>query len=268
MSCKKKIRLCCGFTLIELAISVMIVSLIISGIISIQNQRIRADRENDMQRKLDEISEALYNYKLVNYKLPCPGDSSLARSNQYFGLEADSEAESCDSGENISSNINTSNGNVFGGSVPVRTLGLRDEYAFDPWGRLFTYYVDKEATNVCNFAGNLGTEGMTDTNNLNVEDESGTTLSEDVLAVVISHGANGHGAYNSAGNRISKGITNTSELENCMCDASAAAASDADLVIRLQRTLPTDATNMSTNFDDVGRYFTKPFFYTYEEKNR
>lgn len=267
---KKNLHLLRGFTLIELSISVLIISLIIAGIVTIENQRIRVDKMSELDRKVEAIGAALYRYRLINSKLPCPGNSSLARSNANFGLQADGAAGACNAGASISSNINSSDGavSVFGGSVPVRTLGLSDDFAFDPWGRQFTYYVDKNANDPDNWTGIDGTDGLTDTNLLNVQDESGTTLNEDVLAVVISHGPNGHGAFNVAGVRYSASITNVSELENCMCSSSAVATSDSNRLIRIQRTLPTSATNFTTNFDDVGRFFNKAYFYTYAEKNR
>ncbi len=267
MGSRRKIGSQQGFTLVELSISVLIISLLIAGIVTIENQRIRVAQRDELDDKLARIGEALYNYRLLNNKLPCPGDSSLARTDANFGLQADGAAGDCSVGATISSNINSSDGgiSVFGGSVPVRTLGLPDGIAFDPWGNQFTYYVDKEANNSTNFTGINGTAGVTDSNLLNVQDESGATLSEDVFAVVLSHGANGHGAFNVAGNRLSAGITNAAEQENCMCDDAAAAAADTNRLIRIQRTLPTSATDSKTNFDDIGRYYTKQFFYTYSE---
>ncbi|MDX2074563.1 MAG: type II secretion system protein [Alphaproteobacteria bacterium] len=270
MKIHKNSRMRAGFTLIELSISVLIISLMIAGIISIESQNERVVQRRELAIKLDAIGAALYNYRLVNNKLPCPGNASLAKTSANFGLQADGAAEACASGATISSNINLSDGgvSVVGGSVPVRTLGLPDDMAFDPWGNLFTYYLDKEANNTANFTGEYGTAGFTDTNLLNVQDESGATLSESVLAVVLSHGPNGHGAFNVAGNRVNASSSNAAEQENCMCDSSAVAASDTSLLIRIQRTLPTSSVDFTTNFDDVGRFYNKAFFYTYAEKTR
>lgn len=268
MSCKKYSLFSAGFTLLELSISILIIALLMGSVVTIDHQKQKTAEREDMARKLDLISAALYNYRMVNNKLPCPGDSSLAKSDANFGLQADSAAEACNAGATISSNINSSGNDVFGGSVPVRTLGLADDVAFDPWGNAFTYYVDKEGTNLCNFTGNRGTAGFTSSGNLNVEDESGTAMTDTILAVVVSHGSNGHGAYNIAGQRVNASSSNAAEQENCMCDVNVAAVADVSRLIRIQRTLPTSALDFKTNFDDVGRYFNKAFFYTYAEKTK
>lgn len=264
-----------GFTLIELSIVIIIISLILSGLMTLQNQRLRVEKSNDLSRKLDAIAEALYQYRLVNNKLPCPANASVANSDADFGLQADGAAETCQTGStaDLSSNINTSNNNVFGGGVPVRTLGLVDDFAFDPWGNKFTYYVDAEANNNANFTGVSGTDGVVlrETTSagtgLSTTDESGGASTTDVFAVILSHGPNGHGAFQTSGIRKSAGITNVSELENCMCTATAAANADVGREIRIQRNLTTTTTDLKTSFDDIARPLPRNFFYTYSERN-
>lgn len=264
---KKNMMRQSGFTLIELSISILVISLIIAGIMTVENQRVRSAKVDELDVKLEAIGKALYRYRVLNNRLPCPGDSSLAKSNADFGVQADGADGACDAGT-INSNINSSGGDVYGGSVPVRTLGLPDDVAFDAWGRQFTYYVDKNTTNSDNWTTEDGTAGVTDTDMLNVDDESSNVLDDDIFAVVISHGPNGHGSFNVAGNRFSANITNPQEQENCMCDEDAAAiAGDSSRTIRIQRTLPLNYKQFITNFDDIGRFYNKAYFYTYEEKN-
>jgi len=268
MAYKKHSRAASGFTLIELSVSILIISLILASVVTVEAQKGRVEKKAELARKLDMISEALYTYRLVNNKLPCPGNASLARTAANFGVQADGAPGECNSGATISSNINSTDlgVSVFGGSVPVRTLGLPDDFAFDPWDGQFTYYVDKNANVSDNFTSSAGTDGFTDTDILNVEDESGSPLNDNVLAVVLSHGPNGHGSFNIAGVRTSSESLNVAELENCMCDSDAVAVADTARNIRIQRTLPSSSTDYRTNFDDVARYFNKSYFYTYAEK--
>ena len=263
---KKKHHRHSGYTLIELSITVLVISLILAGVITIQNQKIRVEQREIIERKLDLISKVLYNYRLLNSRLPCPGNASLALSDDDFGVAADGASGACNLGATISSNINSSGNDVFGGSVPVRTLGLPDDVGFDPWGNQFTYYLDKNANVTDAFNGEDGTNSLADTNKLNVQDESGATLAEDVLAVVLSHGSNGHGGYNSAGMRVNAGSTNLAEQGNCMCDDATLPNTVADRFIRIQRTMPTSSTDFTTNFDDIGRFYPKSYFYTYAER--
>lgn len=269
MSCKFFSHFSRGFTLIELSVSVLIISLLLGGIISIENQKIRVSQQQELTRKLDAIGAALYHYRLLNNKLPCPGNSALARESSSFGVQANAVVdEACDAGVTISSNLNTSAGEVFGGSVPVRTLGLPDDVAYDPWGREFTYYIAQKANGSSHFTGEYGTAGVADDGKLEVEDESGTAVVDNVLAVVLSHGSNGHGGYNIAGVRVNAGSTNAAELVNCMCTSAAVASpAPASLTVRIQRTLPTSSTDFRTNFDDVGRFFNQGFFAIYSEKS-
>lgn len=268
MSCKKDSIRNSGFTLIELSMSLLIISLISASVVATLNQKARVDNANELNRKLDAIGEALYNYRILNNKLPCPSDSSLARTSSYFGLQANGADGTCSVGAGIASNVNTTGSppQVYGGGVPVRTLGLTDDIAYDPWGNEFTYYVRRDVNIATNFAN--GTEGISNNSNLQVYDESGASLGSNIFATIISHGPNGHGAYNIAGVRINSNVSNERELLNCMCGEDASAASVATLSVYLQRTLPTSYANTRTNFDDVGRYYPRGYFYTPAEKNR
>lgn len=257
-----------GFTLIELSISFIVIALIIVGLMTMQTQDQNNAKRTELISKMDAIEKALYNYRVVNSKLPCPGDASIARTSANFGVQANGNPGECHLGSTISSNINSNDAgvSVFGGSVPVRTLGLSDDMAFDPWGRLFTYYIDKNANIAENFVCNEGTIGLVDTDLLNVQDESGTEVNESIIAVVLSHGPNGHGGFLASGSRMSSGSTNAAEQENCMCDASAAAVGDSDRLIRFQRMLPTSAASNRTMFDDIVRYYPKRYFYLASER--
>lgn len=260
-----------GFTLIELSAVVIILSLLLAGVLTIQNQKVRRERLEQTNMKLEAIGKALQNYRLLHNKLPCPGDSSLdptdGTEKTRIGLQADGGDGSCHSGTNIESQNNTTGGtpDVFGGTVPVVTLGLPADYNVDGWGNMFSYHVDRVAT--IDF-GTGGTDGVTLTSSLIVEDESGTAITGDIFAAVISHGENGHGAFMPVGGstRKSSDSQNTNEQGNCMCDDGAADALTATMTITVARRNqnPTDA---SDSFDDIVSYFPRKFFYNSSELN-
>ena len=255
-----------GFTLIELSVVLLIISLMLGGILTIQNQKIRAERLAETNMKLDAISKALYNYRLIHGALPCPGDSSLASTHANFGLQAN--GASCDSGGTINSNHNSDAPyDTFGGSVPVTTLGLPSDYAVDAWGAYFTYYLHKGASNASNFA--TGTSAVdVSANAIIVKDESGTTIStNNIFAIVLSHGPNGHGAYLPSGSGVPKnsGSSNTNEENNCMCDNTANADLQPNFTIIVQQRTRDDYTDASTQFDDIVRFMPKDFYYTPSE---
>ncbi len=83
-----------GFSLIELAIVLFIVSLLIGGLLmplSAQNE-IRGRQETD--KALANIREALIGFAVVNGRLPCPAVASIPTGTTVSGLQAAFEATS------------------------------------------------------------------------------------------------------------------------------------------------------------------------------
>src|SRR5262249_29146889 len=87
--------------------------------------------------KLNAVEKALMEFRAKNDRLPCPGNATFTRNTANFGVEADIPG-TCKGGA-IGSN--QAWGDFAGGDVPVKTLGLPVEYAFDGWGRKFQYMV-------------------------------------------------------------------------------------------------------------------------------
>jgi len=83
-----------------------------------------------------------------------------------------------------------------------------------------------------------------------VKDVTGLPFTEKAAYVVFSAGADGHGGYTKAGQRLSAGITNTATLDNCNCD-STGAATTWDRSYTQQALREVSATD---RFDDHVRY--------------
>lgn len=102
------------------------------------------------------------------------------------------------------------------GVVPVRSLGLSDDYMLDGYGRRITYVVDTRATDqtTCRDMATTKSPGL-----ITVKDNYNY-----VMWTLISHGRNGHGAFpaqgSSVANRINSGSTSTDERINAFVDAS------------------------------------------------
>ncbi|MFZ2854470.1 MAG: type II secretion system protein [Rhodocyclaceae bacterium] len=103
-----------GFTLIELSIVLLIVSLLAGGmLVSFAAQRDVA-ASNETQKRLAEIRETLLGYAAINKRLPCPMPASItAPSDAGYG----SAAASCAAGTE--------------GILPWKTLGVPE---VDAWG--------------------------------------------------------------------------------------------------------------------------------------
>jgi prepilin-type N-terminal cleavage/methylation domain-containing protein len=123
-----------GFTLIEIAIVLLITGLLLGGLLPTLSSRIEQQNLREVQMQLDEIEQAVIGYAIVNGRLPCPASAS---SN---GLENFSAGASA---------VNGDCSNSYDGYAPAATLGLNtgDGYAVDPWGNRIHYALTKSNNN-------------------------------------------------------------------------------------------------------------------------
>jgi len=109
-----------GFTLIEIAIVLVIVGLLLGGVLTPFTAQKEQERRSEAFDYLDESRDALLGFAIVNNRLPCPDTD-----NPPDGLE-----NSCTAGT----------GNFRTGVLPWVTLSL--EVAVDPWGDPIGYAVN------------------------------------------------------------------------------------------------------------------------------
>src|ERR1700739_3194100 len=107
-----------GFTLVEIAIVLVIVGLIICGLITPLSMQIEQRKVTETQRALDEAREALIGYALHNGYLPCPAISAANGQEDRSGI-------ACTDTRRL-------------GFLPWATLGLPK---LDSWNHLFRYSV-------------------------------------------------------------------------------------------------------------------------------
>ncbi|MEO8600438.1 MAG: prepilin-type N-terminal cleavage/methylation domain-containing protein, partial [bacterium] len=196
-----------GFTLIEMAMVLMIVGLLLGGMLVPLSAQMDQRNSTDTQKQLAEIKEALIGYALANGQLPCP-----ANPTDVTGVTATAGIARTPPCTGASST----------GVLPWATLGVNET---DAWGNRFTYRVTSD------FADAIGNStyggctpspiptqasfGLCSTGNLNVLSAAsgGTNIASNVPAVIISHGKNAAGAYTPQGTQIAVG-SNADELEN------------------------------------------------------
>jgi prepilin-type N-terminal cleavage/methylation domain-containing protein len=252
-----------GFTLLELAIVLVIIALvtgmaITSGISVVETARLTAT-----QKKMKAIDDALMQYRASNDRLPCPADLTITQGSANFGLEAGAGAGSAiGTGTGVCTGTgmlpaanftgagatNTSQ-TAAEGAIPAITLGLSPDFMYDGWGNHFRYAVDLSYTAGGAFAGtNIGCVNAAVT----VNDANGNARSTGSVYALISHGANGHGAYTRNGVIENAGSVNTNELTNCHCNSSGASTGYAPTYVQMQQT--SDPANALDNFDDLVSY--------------
>ncbi len=243
-----------GFTLIELGIVLAVLSLMLGGVLAVATQNVRVAKKEELKIKMDAIESALLAFRKVNGYIPCPGDLTQQTDDADFGVRAP-DAGVCN-GSSPAAFVNTAV-TAAAGMVPVRDLGLPDSYAIDPWGGYFVYVTDLGATSTTTFTPNK----ITDTSTLGVItvlDELGGTRTAVAIAVLISFGPNGHGAYQVGGVRKLVSSTNDHEGQNCYCTPYPGGVFDiATFYQHPATTSPNDALD---SFDDIVRYYTRGQF--------
>ena len=224
-----------GFTLIQISILLIAASLVLVAILP--STRTNLNANNATTAKLNSILTVMRGYEASHAALPCPADASQPIGSTSYGVAAANPGTgspgNCTGGTPAANYVDTAN-NVAVGMVPVRALGLSNDYALDSYGRDITYAVDTNAT-VC-FSGSLpGKITVTD---------SGTPSS--TIASLVSHGPDGHGAWipltGSSGTavRLNAGATDTNELLNAHVNSSFVATTPLTNFVRSPPTATFD----------------------------
>ncbi len=244
-----------AFTLLEMSIALLIISVVVGGGIAILNNSISQRMYNDTVFKMEAIQNALSLYRNAFNRIPCPAGISFSigkTTTPTFGSEVGTPGDgNCTGASQVA-------GNVVAGAVPVKALQLPDDFAFDGWGRRLYYVVDRRFTQNNAFVS-YPISDIT-TGDIQILDAIGSTIQSRAIQILLSFGKDGHGAWNRTGTaRINAGTTNLNQMSNCSCDGSLAAtpAFDANFV---QAPIPLDGSVSATTFDDMVLYNTRRTF--------
>ena len=216
-----------GFSLIEMAFVLIIVTLLLGGLLVPFATQVEQKRIAETNKAMEEIKEALLGFALAHKRLPCP--DTIASND---GVE-DPQGGPCP--------VNTV------GNLPWATLGVGTA---DAWGNRFTYQVTPEFSDPATFFS-LGTPG---TLRICSSYTCASPVANTVPAVIVSHGKNGYGAVNSntpigppAANAAPTGKDEQQNLHNTIPPST-------DFVSRIQtgpRSACADATAAPCEFDDL-----------------
>lgn len=128
-----------GFTLVEVAISIVIISgLLTIGALLIPRYAAQFQETGSYDR-MQRIHQALSAYAQKYNRIPCPAEPDSAIVAQPFGTERGSGVN----GQNIGACATNATRH---GIVPWRTLGLNYDDIFDSFGNMFTYRVSRTPT--------------------------------------------------------------------------------------------------------------------------
>lgn len=191
-----------GFTLVEIAVVMVIIGLIIVGSLTSVSALQKSQRTKDNTAALNAALEALIGFATTSQpwpRLPCP-DNNGDRLEDLW-VPAPPANGSCATHE---------------GWLPTATLGLPDTEA---WGNRIRYRVDANFSDrplILPPGGSL--LSLSTVANLRVCSDpacgAGTVLGNNLPVVLVSHGANGRGARNSVNGLIAQPAAGTHERAN------------------------------------------------------
>jgi type II secretory pathway pseudopilin PulG len=197
-----------GFTLIEIAVSLFILTLVISALLGPMAVQIEERQVRESERTMNEMLEALVGYAVTQTvpHLPCPD-----RTSGGAGTPNDTANDGIEDFNTGTGACTATNGD---GNIPWATLGVS---ATDVWGNRFRYLVTPA------FSNRVTAMTLTSAGTLKVCAAAPTSatcggtsyIADNVPAVILSHGKNGSGAMNASNNtQISIAGASTHETEN------------------------------------------------------
>ncbi|HVS27361.1 MAG TPA: prepilin-type N-terminal cleavage/methylation domain-containing protein [Burkholderiales bacterium] len=205
-----------GFTLIELAVVLFILTLLLSSLLVPLGTQINQSNINTTQKSLDDVKEALIGFALANGYLPCPDKTS--------GPTTGPNDTPNDGAEDVAGGLCVTQE----GNVPWSTLGVGSA---DVWGNRLRYRV------VPAFAQRPpgATFSLSSSANLRLCTTAActTTLTSSAPngapAVILSHGKNGLGAINSVTGAANPAPSSADELENTNSDTTFVSRAATDI---------------------------------------
>ena len=171
-----------GFSLVEMAIVLTIVTVLLGGLLPTLSNQIEQQRRNETRKQLAEIQQALLGFAILNGRLPCPMPAS--NNNPSSALYGQEPATGCAGNPSAE------------GYLPWKTLGVSEIDAWgtkrtgtgSPWNGYWRYRTDRNFSNASSLI-TLNTAFSVDA--LGVVDNSGNSLTsttERPIAIVYSTG--------------------------------------------------------------------------------
>lgn len=226
-------RLTKGYTLLEQAISISILSVVLVIFLLLGERQYYANAYIVTEEKIKVIDRAIIakylelsalNVSTLDYHLfACSAPISELITDKDFGVSIDDATDnSCD----LTTGVDSVGSNYYHGGVPTRTLGISDDYAFDFWGNRFSFISNNKLLAL-------------------FDDDIAIGDLDNVLYYIISHGPNGYGGYTRAGVQLPDSLASTEELYN-IHDVTSPAFSVSNIINRPR----------TTTYDDIVFYRT------------
>lgn len=226
-----------GFTLVELAIVLVIISVLLGSFIGTLVSRIETTRYENTTNELEEIKQALIGYAFTNGYLPCPDCIAAGCPS---GVNVARDGVSDEVGVGADCDVANATGNV-----PWVTLGMGRG---DAWNTRYRYWVDPNYTNDADGITLIPVTagvGIIEEPNLAADPTGLVTqnLANNVVAVIFSQGINRLGGLSTENVLLDAVplLINIHENEN----------TNDDLIFHSRPPTPEDAATAGGPFDDI-----------------
>lgn len=150
-----------GFSLVELAMVLLIVGLLLGGLVPTISSQIEQQRINETRKQLEEIKQALTGFAVVNGRLPCADTNSDGEENLPCVTAATAE-----------------------GLLPWKSLGVAEQ---DAWQQVWRYRVDRNFSQAFKLSTGFSVDNLLVRNNVG---NDMTSVGEMPVAIVFSTGRN------------------------------------------------------------------------------
>ncbi len=238
-----------GFTLIEMAMVMIVVGLMVGGGLFALAPVIDKARVNQTNATLDQVESALELFVIRNQRLPCPADGAQINTSGTYGVE------NC----GLATEANA--------VIPWKTMGLDESYSIDGWGTRLSYWPsgtlgigssltaapDMERTGGTNYPS--GTY-LTVTDVVSKQTVTSTTSGADRAAyVLVSHGKSQLYGWSKTGKQVLP--DNSLNLTNKQCNnnpAGCALGTGTSFASGGPIGPYPPQTNTPTYFDDLVRW--------------
>lgn len=213
-----------GYSLIELAIALVVIGLVIVPAVAMYQVQMVQERLDETDETVHESSMSMGGFRSLYGRYPCPASLTAVPGDLDYGLEARDDvtkdciapaAGLCVAGICAADSNHPSGGEVLIGALPFKTLNMQEFEAYDPYGQRVTYAVSDTLSRVDTF--DMGDGRIT------ILAKDGTHLTETPHGghfAIMSYGESGEGGY------TKNGVLNLpcpaigDEADNCDMDAT------------------------------------------------
>lgn len=203
-----------GFTLLELAVVMIVIGILIIPLIGFYNNYVMQKIMIKTNGAMAETTNAIQRFYLLNGRYPCPAGRGNIPGDANYGVEqcpTGLAPESCD-GQGICRVAGIDpNKTVLIGAVPFASMDMQADDTIDGYYSKLTYIVTADLTNEATFSTTSISQQVQIVNSSGV-------VAETVQGALISHGRNRIGAYSVNSRTPVACGGGTADTENCDVD--------------------------------------------------